>query len=314
MTSIVINGANAAELAAWRKEFAACAPDWDVLDWNDPALDPAKPDFAFVYRPEGKRLAAMPNLRAVISQAAGVDHILDDPDFPRSLPVYRMGGEEVSGQMGDYVCWAAFTLLRKTWRWARLQQRHEWHTDALDRRMASEVTVGVMGLGQLGLATLERLKGAGFRVAGWARSAHVIDGVATFHGADGLAPFLRGLDFVVSLLPATPETDDLLNARMLALLRPGGGVINAGRGNQVNEADLIAALRSGALSGAVLDVFAEEPLPPDSPLWDCPGIIISPHSASDASYRARAQRAVEIIRDLLAGREAPLKVDPAQGY
>lgn len=313
MTCVVIDGPQD-EYDRWVNAFAEVAPDLTIRHLDDDLDDPADITFGLVWRPDGKKLAALPHLRALISQGAGVDGILSDPDVPRTVPLYRMGGTEIQDQMGDYVCWAALTLLRETWRWARGQATSTWEHITTTPKTAGQVTVGIMGLGQLGRASALRLHAVGFQAAGWGRRPTTLENVKTFHGPEGFDAFLADADIVVNLLPSTPETHHILNRERFARMKPGSGVINVGRGAELNESDLVAAIRSGHLSGAVLDVFAQEPLPASSPLWTCPGVTISPHLASNASHSVRARHILAIINDVLAGREPPLRVDTSKGY
>ncbi|MFT8423373.1 MAG: NAD(P)-dependent oxidoreductase, partial [Gluconacetobacter sp.] len=169
------------------------------------------------------------------------------------------------------------------------------------------------------LATLWRggapgLGGAGVGGAGGARALHDVPGVACHAGEEGFLPFLAGLDSLVCLLPATPETRGILGARTFAALPRGACVINAGRGSHLVEADLIAALDAGQIEGAVLDVFAPEPLPPQNPLWHHPKVILPPHGAPEAARPAKAAHAVQVIRAVLRGEEAPLRYRSERGY
>ncbi|AQS87524.1 D-isomer specific 2-hydroxyacid dehydrogenase [Neoasaia chiangmaiensis NBRC 101099] len=314
MTTLILKPVSPAERSQWIDAFHAADPTLTIIDWDDPSVPPETVDYAFAWQPEGRRIAAMPNLRAVISPAAGLDHILRDPAFPRDMPLYRMGTQETVDQMGDYVCWAALTLVRDAWRWAEAQARQEWSPWLNQTRTAATTTVGVMGLGELGRATALRLKALGFQVCGWARSAHHIDGVDTFAGDDAFIPFLNRTDILVSLLPATSQTAGILGKKTFAHLRPQASIISVGRGSQLIAQDLVDAINSNVLRGAVLDVVPQEPLPQDSPLWTCRGVTISPHMASEASYRDRAAYAVSVIHQIEAGKQPALRYDPAKGY
>jgi glyoxylate/hydroxypyruvate reductase A len=171
-----------------------------------------------------------------------------------------------------------------------------------------------MGLGTLGEAVARRLKSFGFETRGWSRSAKAIDGVTVFAGTDRIADFLDGLEILVCLLPLTPETRGILNADLFRHLAKGAGLINVGRGAQLNEADLLQALDSGQLAGASLDVFATEPLPEGHPFWRHPRILVTPHLASDVDPESAARAIKQQIDRLEAGLGLEHLADRKRGY
>lgn len=312
MILLVKSGGEAA-VAEWRRHFGEVAPHLDVRWWDDASVAPEDVHYALVWQPEAGRLAALPNLRMILSSAAGVDHITADPDLPRHLPIIRMGGEEVGQRMGEFVCLGALSLLRGMKRIVNQQAAGVWenfpqHTCAFDTR------VGVLGLGNLGARACEMLRDLGFQTSGWARSPKAIAGVECYAGAETLDAFLARSDILVNLLPDTPDTRGLIGARTLALLPPGASLLNVGRGPQVVLDDLIAALDGGHMAGAFLDVFDPEPLPPGHPAWQHPKIIISPHVAALASQRARAGFLAGAIAAFERGETPPNLYDSARGY
>lgn len=297
----------------WQEHFAAAGPYLDVRSWSDPAVAPEDVTYVLCWEPEFGRLAAMPNLRLILSPGAGVDHIVRDPAWPAHLPLVRMGGEETAQRMGEYVCLSALALLRDFRRVTLAQAERRW--DNFENPFcAAEVRVGVMGLGNLGARSAMMLAGLGFQVAGWARSAKSVPGVQCFAGDGARDAFLARSDILVCLLPDTADTRGAIRAETIALLPPGAAVINAARGGHVVLPDLIAALDSGHLGGAVLDVFETEPLPADHPAWTHPRITITPHVASLASRRARARYAVAVIEAFERGEALPNLYDPVRGY
>lgn len=315
MTCLAIRSGGASALPEWKAAFARLMPDLDVLGWAEACAAPERVDFVLAWEPEGAVLTRMTGLQAILSSGAGVDHITRDPQWPRHVPLYRMGDAELGPQMAEYVLWASLCCLRRAWTWRNAQWNHEW-LPFPGNRLAGDTTVGIMGLGNLGREVAARLAGAGagFRVAGWARSRHELPDVACHAGEDGFVPFLAALDILVCLLPATPETQGILGAGTFAALPRGACVINAGRGSHLVEEDLMASLDAGQLDGAVLDVFSPEPLSPENPLWAHPKIMITPHAAAEASRPAKAAHAVRVIRAVLRGEEAPLRYRPERGY
>jgi glyoxylate/hydroxypyruvate reductase len=312
---IVVKTGGEAAMPAWRAAFAEHDPHVTLAWWDDPALDPARVDHALVWDPDPGRLAAMPNLKLIFGSGAGVDGILADPLLPPHVPLIRMATPDAAQRMGEYVCWAALSLLRGARRMAIAQARGTW--DYFDVEPSGATTrVGIMGLGVMGARAAEMLLGLGFRVQGWSRSRKRIAGVASFAGEAERDAFLGSTDILVCLLPATPETRGVIAAPLLGLLPHGACLVNAGRGHHQVLPDILAALDTGQLSGAVLDVFEEEPLPDGHPAWSHPRLTITPHCASLPPRSARARFVVETIRAFERGEALPpaLIADRARGY
>ena len=256
--------------------------------------------------------ARLPALRLLASIGAGVEHLLRDPVLPAAVPVTRIVDAEQARGMAEFVLWAVLHYHRGLDQASAQQARRQWRMPP--QRPAERTHVGVMGLGAMGAEVALALASHGFRVSGWSRSPRSLPGVCTWAGDAELPEFLRPLDVVVSLLPLTPETRGLCDARWFGRLKPGAAFVNCGRGEQVVVADLLDALRRGHVRGAVLDVFEHEPLPPDSPLWCEPGVLVTPHMASAASPEAMARQIVADTARVLAGHAPVNVVDPRRGY
>lgn len=256
--------------------------------------------------------ARLPHLRLIASIGAGVEHLLRDPDLPPGVALTRIVDPEQTQGMIDFVLWAALYYHRGLDQAQQQQRLAQWRMPA--QRSTARTHVGVMGLGNMGAEVAMALSRHGFAVSGWSRSPRELPGVCTWSGARQLDGFLRSLDVVVSLLPLTPETRGLCDASWFARLKPGAALVNCGRGEQVVVADLLDALRSGRLRGAVLDVFEHEPLPPGDPLWHEPRIVVTPHMASSTSPEAMARQIVANTVRVLAGREPLHRVDTVRGY
>lgn len=313
MVTLLVKSGGEQAVPDWQECFRAVDPRIAVRWWADPAVPPEAVDYVLVWEPQHGWLASLPNLKVVFSSGAGVDHITCDPAWPRHIPLVRMGGAATAQRMGEYILWSCLSLLRDARHFALGQAAGEWrHRET--RHYAQDRTVGIMGLGNLGGHAARMLQAVGFPVRGWARSRKDIPGVRSFAGAAELPEFLAGTDILVCLLPSTPETEGLIDARLLAQLPPGAELVNAGRGSHLREADLLAALDSGHLAGAVLDVFEEEPLPPGNPLWAHPKVTVTPHVASMASRPERARYLAGAIADFEAGRPLPNLYDPERGY
>jgi glyoxylate/hydroxypyruvate reductase A len=297
----------------WRAAFAGIAPHLDVRWWDDRDVDPATVDFALVWDPEPGRLAALPKLRAIFGAGAGVDYILRDPLLPAAVPLVRCVPPEATQRMGEFAVWAVLSLNKDARRMAIAQAGARW--DAFDPPFAAaERTVGVMGLGAMGMRAAQMIAGLGIPVVGWSRTRKMLPGIETFSGDGERDAFLARCGVLVCLLPATPETAGILAAPLFAKLPRGAGLVQLGRGMQQSTRDVVAALDSGQLSGAVLDVFEQEPPPGDSPIWSHPKIIVTPHAASTPSRQERARYVAGCIAGLERGEALPNLYSPERGY
>ena len=294
----------------WQAALTRHAPDIEIRTWPDTGAV-AEIDYALVWKPPRGFLASLPNLKAIFSIGAGIDHLASDPDLP-DIPVVRMVEPGLTTGMTEFVVMSVLYHHRFMLDYRAQQRARAWHEIsqvAPDRRR-----VGIMGLGVLGCDALERLKLFGFDLAGWSRSRKSIPGVSCFGGPEQLSAFLRRSDIVICLLPLTAETRGILNAETLALLPRGAAVINVARGGHVVEADLLAALDSGQVGGATLDVFEDEPLAEDSRFWDHPRVVVTPHIASMTIPDSAAAAVVHQIRRLQQGLPLEHVVDFGRGY
>ena len=295
--------------AEWREAFAGF--DVEVREWGAPG-DPGEIDYALVWKPEAGALAAFPNLKIIFSIGAGIDHLLGDGVLPRGLPVVRMVERALTAGMTEYVLYHVLRFHRFMPQYEAGRREGAWReipqTPAWRRR------VGLLGLGVLGADAARALAALGFDVAGWSRGEKNIRGVASHHGARGLREMLARSEILVCLLPLTAQTENILNAETFAQLPKGAFVINAARGGHCMEEDLLAALESGHLAGAALDVFKTEPLEKSSPLWRHPRVYITPHIASMTVPATAAEHVMENIRRFRAGRELTHLADLAREY
>ncbi len=298
----------------WRDALLAEIPDLDFRVWTpegDHIGDPADIEFALVWGPKPGALKEFPNLKAVLSLGAGVDHLLGK-DLPQGIPVVRLVDPGLTRGMREYVIYWTLHFHRRFAEYAASTGAGEWrqlpHPDTRKRR------IGIMGLGVLGADAATHLHSLEFDVAGWSRGAKTLDGIACFHGKDGLADFLGRTEILICLLPLTPETSGIINANTLAQLPEGAALINAARGRHVVDEDLIAALDGGHLAQATLDVFHSEPLPADHPFWPHPKINLTPHAASITTPETAAEPVAENIRRIRAGQAPGPIVDPDTGY
>lgn len=304
---LVVAGGYAA--TDWQAGFDACAAPVRVHE----AADAPPCRYALVWGAQPALYAAQPGLEAVFSMGAGVEHLLGDPALPAHLPLIRLEDAGMAAQMAGYAAWGVLRHLRGFDASAAAARRGEdwggWRSPP-----ATGARVGVMGLGVMGQAVLAALAPLGFTLRGWSRSPRDIPGVACHVGADALDGFLAQLDALVCVLPHTADTEDLLDARHLAQLAPGALVLNAGRGSLIVEADLLAALDSGQLGAAVLDVFREEPLPAGHPFLSHPRVTVTPHIAARTQIPLTARQVAAKIARLEAGLPVSGVVDRARGY
>lgn len=269
-------------------------------------------DYALVWQPPAGLLATLPRLKAIFSVGAGVDHLASDPELPRHLPLVRMVEPGLTAGMTEFVVMSVLMHHRFMLDYRSQQERQVW--EEIQQIPAEERSVAFLGLGALASDAVAKLRPFGFRLLGWSRSPKTLEGVECFHGAEGLAAMLPQAEILISLLPLTAETRDLIDAPFLKKLPRGAALISVGRGQQVVEADLLAALDSGQVGGATLDVFQEEPLPADSPFWRHPRVIVTPHVAAMTMADTAVAQVVANIRRMEAG-EAPLnQVDLERGY
>ena len=297
--------------ARWRAQLARLTQELEVRVWPEIG-DPAEIDYALVWRPEPGFLASLPNLKLILSLGAGVDHLLGDPRLPLHLPIVRLVDPHMTDAMSEYVVLQVLRLHRRDLDYRTQQEAGVWRE--LDQQNAGERRIGILGLGELGQDAAKKLKALGFDVAGWSRNHKCLAGIESYAGAAGLAPLLVRSEILVCLLPLTAKTESILNATTLALLPKGAALVNAARGAHLVEEDLLAALASGQISAAVLDVFREEPLPVDHPFWHHPRVIITPHVAAFTNPATAAPIILDNIRRFEEGRPLLNRVDPARGY
>jgi glyoxylate/hydroxypyruvate reductase len=300
----------------WKVRFDEVCGDRRVLLMPDMALDPAEVHYAAVWKPRPGELAAFPNLRAIFNLGAGVDALMADASLPKA-PLVRVAVGDLTHRMTEYVVLHVLMHHRQELYLRESQREHRWAPRF--QWPASAISVGIMGLGTLGSNAAEVLRQLGFRVRGWSRSPRHIGGIECFHGQSQLRTFLQCTDILVCLLPLTPDTRHILNRELFTKLHrnsPMGApvLINAGRGELQNEADILQCLDDGTLGAASLDVYATEPLPADSPFWSHPKIVLTPHNAADTDPDEISKYVARQIESFEAGGALENVVDPARGY
>jgi glyoxylate/hydroxypyruvate reductase A len=308
--AILFRSTPAAE-GRWRPLLSRLMPEHEFRFWPEIG-DRAAIDYALVWNPEPGLLASLPNLKLIVGLGAGVDALLRDKTLPPQVPIVRLVDPYMTDAMSEYVVFQVLRLHRQDLDYLAQQHEHVWQER--EQVNGSERRVGILGFGTLGQDAGGKLQALGFDVAGWSRTARTVPGFATFAGEAGFAELLARSDILVCLLPLTPATEGILDAAAFARLPPGAGLVNAGRGGHLVEADLIPALESGQLSAAVLDVFRTEPLPPEHPFWSHPRIVVTPHIAAETHPPTAATIIRDAIRQLEAGLPLAHRVDPSRGY
>jgi glyoxylate/hydroxypyruvate reductase A len=301
---------------SWDQLFRTLAPQRDIRLWPEGRGDPSEVGYACVWKPPQGLLRSYPNLKAIFSLGAGVDDLLADPLVP-NVPVVRIVDADLTMRMTQYVVLHVLMHHRRQRLYDSQQRMRIWHDHELPP--ASEVTVGIMGLGELGAPAAITLQRLGFRVLGWSRTKKDIVGIETHHGASGLEPFLNRTEILVCLLPSTKATRGILDLQLFRRLKSDGAMrgaylINAGRGDLQVDGDIVLALEEGTLAGATLDVFPSEPLPITSPLWSHPKVTVTPHNAAQSSPRSIVSNILRQIDRLEIHMPLEHVVDRKRGY
>lgn len=295
----------------------AAFPDGDLCRF-DPAMvaDPDKlTDVSMLVlggTPPDGVLDVARSLKVVQAMGAGVDHLLPIIARRPDLVFTRVVDPTMPERMADYVLAALFRHFRRLDRYEAVQDRRLWrHEPQPEKR---DFPVGVLGLGHLGRHVARRCAATGFPTRGWSRRPNEIEGVETFAGSDGLAAMADGLACLVVLLPLTPATEGLVGADLLRRLAPGAALINVARGALLDDQAVLAALESGQLAGATLDVFAAEPLPPENAYWAHPNVLVTPHVSCLVDPQIAAGQIAENHARLMRGEPVQNIIDPATGY
>ena len=322
------------EAAEWLLALRAALPEHRVQLAQDLKGSTPHIDAAIVANPAPGSLSGLPGLRLIQSLWAGVDRLLADPTLPPGVPIARMVDPAMTAAMAETALWATLSLHRGFFNYARQQQAGQWQRQTQQR--ADEVPVLVLGHGQMGRSVAQRLAQQGYPVTAWRRGEAALDrasastlaspsanasastgvstGVQLATGTAGLAQALSGARIVINLLPLTPDTRGLIDARLLAALPLGAGLVNLARGAHLVDADLLAALDSGQVGHAVLDVFHAEPLLPGHAYWHHDRVTVLPHAAAATDARSAAAVVARNIEALAAGRPLADLVARSAGY
>ena len=297
-------------MSYWQEAMEVLIPHIKIVDAQSD--DAQQAQILMAWNPPEGMIAGLKSLKGVVSLAQGVDHILNGKTFPDHLKFARLIDPYMSEAMAEWIMLTVLEYHRDVAEYRAAEDRHEWIR--LRPHMAEKTTVAVLGLGAIGSHVAEKLAMMNFHTIGWARSQKTIPGVTAYQGDEGLDTCLRDADIVISILPLTAETEDMFNKDSFAKMKKGAVFINAGRGKEVVEEDLIAAIDSGHLKAATLDVMRVEPLPKDHPFWDHPKIRVWPHVSAQTNAESAGKQVAKAIEDMLAGRDPDNSVNVKRGY
>lgn len=298
----------------WQKALKAEATKIGINTpiWVGPEVeDPSRVKMALVWRHQPQSLYQYPNLELISSMGAGVDHIMKDKNMPAHWKISRIVDPQLTQSMSNYLLAAVLSAHKRLDKWREAQAQKEWaHSDEPELPLS----IGVLGMGELGSDIALKLAGLGLPVYGYSNRPKSLKGVESMAGEDQLEPFLDSVNVLICLLPLTEKTKDYLNKDFFSKCREGTFLINVARGQHLVEEDLLWALDQGFLSRALLDVFREEPLPSGHPFWEHPAISITPHIASVTEPAAAIPQMMENYRRLLNKEEPANVIDRGRGY
>jgi len=298
----------------WLDKLAQALPHARVREWKPGDNEPA--DYALVWHPPVEMLQGR-SLKAVFALGAGVDSILSQlnahPDMlPESIPLFRLEDTGMALQMQEYAVSQVLHWFRRFDDYQAQKQQARWQ--ALDEYQREDFTIGILGAGVLGAKVAESLQSWGFPLRCWSRSRKSWPGVKSFAGENELSDFLQETRVLINLLPNTSETRGIINVSLLNQLADNAYLLNLARGVHVVEDDLLQALESGKLKGAMLDVFSKEPLPASSPLWAHPRVAMTPHIAAVTRPNEAIEYIARTITRLEQGEPVTGQVDRTRGY
>lgn len=299
------------KMQPWKQALLDIDPNLVVEIWPDVEND-QRVQFAVTWRHPKHVLQRYPNLKAISSLGAGVNHILEDETAPAGIPLCRVVSPSLTQQMKEFVFSAVLNYQRNIPTYYRQKQQGKWQEH--QHKSVREIPVGVMGLGALGEPIAKALAGFGYMISGWSSSAKSIEGVQTYAGPEEFEAFLGQSKILVCLLPLTDKTRGILDLDVFKKMQHPGYLINVARGEHLVEEDLIYALDKNWMSGACLDVFSEEPLPEKHLFWNRSSIMITPHISSITQPDEVAQQIVENYKCALSGMELQHTVDRQKGY
>lgn len=299
------------KIEAWKNALLKANPKLKVYSYLE-EHPKEEITMALIWKHPQGSLSGYPNLKCIASAGAGVDYIFEDSSIPENITITRVVDPYLASDMSEHVLAVIFSELKNFNSYKVQQTQVNWHPK--NYRRISDVTVGIMGLGELGSLTGRDLGNAGFKVQGWSKSKKEINGIKTFSGDAGLQNFLKETDFLVCLLPLTPDTYGILNTKLFKQLPKGAYVINVARGGHLVDVDLLEQLNNNHLSGACLDVYHQEPLPNSHAFWKHPNVFMTPHYASVSDTKSVIPQIIANYTNLIEGKDLIHTVNRTKGY
>ena len=289
------------DMEVWSSALQEAMPEMNVKVYPDEG-DLNGIEYAVVWKHPRGILNQYPNLKAILSLGAGVDHVISDPELPEGLPIVRLVDKKLTHEMFLHSLHWVLHFHSDQYLYRIQQQSREWIQQSSVQ--SEDRTIGIMGLGNIGKSIGDSLVNLDFNVVGWgARPKNSLGEINYYYGQEQLAVFLRQSDILINVLPLTENTKNILTKNELKLLPEGSFIINIGRGGIINESDLLSALDSGHITAAALDVFAQEPLPENNSLWKHPSVYVTPHIAGQSNPRSAAKTIAENIRLIETGED-----------
>ena len=295
----------------WNTELSRYLAHLDFRVW--PAVgDPQEVEYLLIWGELGDLLETLPNVKVILSLGAGVDHLGDLNKIRDNISVIRLVDDDLTRGMSEYVIFNVLRFHRLDQLYREQQSQRIWQEHP--PVAASDINVGIMGLGVLGKDAAKKLNSLDYNVLGWCREPKSLDFCSVFHGKKGLNEFLGQTKILVCLLPLTAETEGILCTKYFSKLPRNSYLVSAGRGPHLVDADLLDALSSGQLLGAAIDVFREEPLSASHPFWGHDKIMMTPHIASVTNYKSAAKCIANNINKFERGEDLEGLVNPSRGY
>ena len=293
------------DMDVWSNGLQAAMPEMDIKVYPDEG-DVNDIEYAVVWKHPRGILKKYPNLKAILSLGAGVDHIISDSELPKGLPIVRLVDKKLTHEMYLHSLHWVLHFHSNQYLYRIQQQSREWIQQSSVQ--SEDRTIGIMGLGNIGKAIGDSLVNLDFKVIGWgARPKNSTGEIEYYYGHEQLSEFLSQTDILINILPLTENTKNILTKNELKLLPKGSFIINIGRGGIINENDLLSFLNSGHINAAALDVFAQEPLPENNSLWGHSSVYITPHIAGQSNPGSAAKAIAENIRLIEKG-ESPYPI------
>ena len=287
------------DMEVWSNGLQKAMPEMDIKVYPDDG-DVNEVEFAVVWKHPRGILKKYPNLKAILSLGAGVDHIISDPDLPEGLPIVRLVDKKLTHEMCLHALHWVLHFHSDQYLYRSQQLKRQWIQQSSIQ--TEDRTIGIMGLGNIGRSIGELLVTQSFNVIGWgANQKSSLTDIKYYFGQDQLSDFLGRTNILINVLPLTSDTTNIITKKELSLLPKDSFIINIGRGGIINEDDLLTLLGEGHIKAAALDVFTQEPLPENNSLWDHPSVYITPHIAGQSNPNSAGQTISENIHRIQKG-------------